>query len=167
MCGIVGYIGQRGASPLLLDGLKRLEYRGYDSAGVAIMNAVNLSDGIDGLAAGVCAIAAASFAVIAFDGISLLTTRMTAEDQSATAAMNASDTWVRTHDAKQALATAQQSAATANPLNLVDAAAFRIDQDGTAHVRLTREAATLVVQHVGPLRKLCTVNVESSGRSTQ
>src|SRR5215217_7130178 len=38
MCGIVGYIGDRGASPLLLDGLKRLEYRGYDSAGVAIMN---------------------------------------------------------------------------------------------------------------------------------
>ena len=38
MCGIVGYIGDRGASPLLLDGLKRLEYRGYDSAGVAILN---------------------------------------------------------------------------------------------------------------------------------
>ncbi|HVF39942.1 MAG TPA: glutamine--fructose-6-phosphate transaminase (isomerizing) [Gemmatimonadaceae bacterium] len=38
MCGIVGYIGERGATALLLDGLKRLEYRGYDSAGVAILN---------------------------------------------------------------------------------------------------------------------------------
>jgi glucosamine--fructose-6-phosphate aminotransferase (isomerizing) len=38
MCGIVGYIGEQGATQLLLDGLKRLEYRGYDSAGVAIMN---------------------------------------------------------------------------------------------------------------------------------
>jgi glucosamine--fructose-6-phosphate aminotransferase (isomerizing) len=39
MCGIVAYIGHKPALPLLLEGLKRLEYRGYDSAGVAILNA--------------------------------------------------------------------------------------------------------------------------------
>jgi len=38
MCGIVGYIGSQDATPIILNGLKRLEYRGYDSAGLAILN---------------------------------------------------------------------------------------------------------------------------------
>ncbi len=38
MCGIIGYVGPKVVTPLLIEGLKRLEYRGYDSAGVAVMN---------------------------------------------------------------------------------------------------------------------------------
>ncbi|MFT7611705.1 MAG: glucosamine--fructose-6-phosphate aminotransferase (isomerizing) [Parvicellaceae bacterium] len=43
MCGIVGYIGSKDAYPILIKGLKRLEYRGYDSAGVALLNQDELS----------------------------------------------------------------------------------------------------------------------------
>src|SRR5213593_3838981 len=38
MCGIVAYVGKKIAQPLLIEGLKRLEYRGYDSAGIAVID---------------------------------------------------------------------------------------------------------------------------------
>ena len=43
MCGIVGYIGKRSATEILLSGLRRLEYRGYDSSGVALCSGENIT----------------------------------------------------------------------------------------------------------------------------
>jgi glucosamine--fructose-6-phosphate aminotransferase (isomerizing) len=42
MCGIIGYIGQKEANRILIDGLKRMEYRGYDSAGIAVLDQKNI-----------------------------------------------------------------------------------------------------------------------------
>src|SRR5882724_5403562 len=42
MCGIIGYVGKKSASPILLEGLRRLEYRGYDSAGIAVLQEADL-----------------------------------------------------------------------------------------------------------------------------
>ncbi|HUB87536.1 MAG TPA: glutamine--fructose-6-phosphate transaminase (isomerizing), partial [Verrucomicrobiae bacterium] len=42
MCGIIGYVGKKAASPILLEGLRRLEYRGYDSAGIAVLQEADL-----------------------------------------------------------------------------------------------------------------------------
>jgi len=41
MCGIIGYIGDKNVLPILMQGLKKLEYRGYDSAGIAVLDKNN------------------------------------------------------------------------------------------------------------------------------
>ncbi len=43
MCGIVGYLGDKDSVPILLNGLRRLEYRGYDSAGIATIDGENVN----------------------------------------------------------------------------------------------------------------------------
>ena len=49
MCGIVGYVGPQEASEFLVEGLRRLEYRGYVSAGIAVVEAGEIGDVLEGL----------------------------------------------------------------------------------------------------------------------
>ncbi len=104
--------------------------------------------------------------VVAFDAISIGTTRLSVEDQGNVAARTASENWQRTHDANDALAAASQAATEQNPLNVVVPSTFRVDLDGTAHFTMEREASTLVAHYVGPLRRLCLVDAAAEGRST-
>src|SRR6202162_4292811 len=46
MCGIVGYVGKKEVVPILIEGLRRLEYRGYDSAGIAVLGADHKIEGL-------------------------------------------------------------------------------------------------------------------------
>ena len=55
MCGIVGFTGKQNAAPILLEGLKKLEYRGYDSAGIAVaQNSVISVSKVSGRIANLC-----------------------------------------------------------------------------------------------------------------
>ncbi|WP_426564221.1 hypothetical protein ACPPVT_22320 [Angustibacter sp. McL0619] len=112
------------------------------------------------------AIGLAIIGVLLFDVISVVTAKMSVEDQGATAALNASDIWARTHDDKKALETAQQTVSAANPTNVLDVSTFHIDPDGTVHLRISRQAPTLVAHYVGRLREISDVSADAFGRST-
>jgi hypothetical protein len=104
--------------------------------------------------------------VIGFDAISVLTTRLAVEDDAGAAARTASETWDSRHDVRASLVAAQESAAAQDPANIVDPKGFLIDPDGTAHVTIRREAATLVIKHAGPARHWAQVHARVAGRST-
>jgi Flp pilus assembly protein TadG len=108
----------------------------------------------------------AVMAVVAFDGISIVTSRLSLEDAGNQAARSASETWQSTHDIRAALASAQQAATEANADTSVVTDSLSVDADGTAHLVVTREASTLVAQHIPPMRSWCELRVRGTGRST-
>lgn len=104
--------------------------------------------------------------LIAFDAISIISSRLSLEDVGNQAARSASETWQRTHDIRASLASAQQTASDANADTSVVTTSLRVDPDGTAHLTVTREASTLVARYIPPMRNWYELRVDGTGRST-
>src|SRR3954452_22506249 len=102
--------------------------------------------------------------IILFDAISVGVTYVNVADQATSAALEASDTWNATKDVQKTYLTAVETAKAADANNVVDAKTFRVDPDGTVHVRISRSATTLVLYRVGAAKHLADVTQDGEGR---
>jgi hypothetical protein len=111
------------------------------------------------------AVIAAIVGLAGFDALSLLITRVGVVDQGEFAARTASEKWKNTKDIQSAYEAALDAATEANVANDIDATTFRVDDDGTVHLRVEREATTLVLHRIGKLRQWTTISEPASGRA--
>ncbi len=111
------------------------------------------------------AVIAAIVGLAGFDALSLLVTRIGVVDQGEFAARTASETWKNTKNVQTAYETALDTVTQANVGNDIDAKTFEIDEDGTVHLRVDREATTLVLHRIGRLREWTTISEPASGRA--
>jgi len=102
---------------------------------------------------------------VLFDAISVASTTANVADQGSTAAMEASSAWDATHDVQAAYAAAVASATEQDAGNFVSPKGFAIDPDGTVHLRVTREAKTLILFRWDKTRKWAEVSRTARGRS--
>jgi len=103
--------------------------------------------------------------ILLFDAISVGVTSVNVADQGSFAAREASETWGATKDLQKAYARAVEVAAERDALNTVDARSFRVDPDGTIHLKISRTATSLVLYRVGALKDLAHVERDAAGRS--
>lgn len=101
--------------------------------------------------------------VFLFDAISLGATKATLADQAALTARSASETWQQTKSAQRAFAEAERTASDLNATNHVLVRGFRIDQDGTVHLVLRREASTIVLYRWSTSRAWTKIRAEGEG----
>lgn len=102
---------------------------------------------------------------VLFDAISVASTTATVSDQGASAAREASAVWDGTKDVQAAYNAAVETATEQNAENVVTPKGFRIDADGTVHLRISREAKTLILFRWERTRKWAEVHREARGRS--
>ena len=103
--------------------------------------------------------------IVLFDAISVGVTTSSVADQGSYAAREASETWGATKDLQKAYQTASSVAAERDSLNTVDPKSFTVEADGTVHLKISRTATTLVLDRIGPLKKLAHVEQTAAGRS--
>jgi hypothetical protein len=104
-------------------------------------------------------------AVVLFDAISIGTTAMTVADQGSTAAQSASDAWQTHKDVQTAYNAAVAAAAEQNPADVIATKDFKVDDDGTVHLTVSRTATTLLVYRIGPIKSWAHVERQAQGRS--
>jgi hypothetical protein len=103
--------------------------------------------------------------VVLFDAMSVGTTMSAVADQGSFAARQAADTWSTTRDLQKAYLAASATATESNPLNVIDPKTFRVDPDGTVHLKISRTATTLVLYRIGFMKHLADVEQNAHGRS--
>jgi hypothetical protein len=107
----------------------------------------------------------ALFGIVMFDAISVGSTMTTVSDQGSYAALEASATWDETKDVQATFTTAVQAALEQDSANVVTPKGFRIDPDGTVHVRIHRTAHTLLLFRWSKTAKWAEVTRDARGRS--
>ncbi|MCY7372642.1 MAG: hypothetical protein LH461_02920 [Spirochaetaceae bacterium] len=103
--------------------------------------------------------------VVFFDAISVGVTATTLSDQGNYAARDASEEWQTTKSVQKAYDTAVKTAVEANPLNTVDPVSFRVDDDNTVHLTISREATTLVLYRWSRTAGWAQLDREAKGKS--
>jgi hypothetical protein len=97
-----------------------------------------------------------------FDVISIASTNVQVDDDGNYAARAASENWLETKSIQKAYDAAQVAATEQDTKATVETKGFRIDDDGRAHLRVTREATTLIVFRIGPIKHWAKVTREST-----
>jgi hypothetical protein len=105
--------------------------------------------------------------LVGFDGLSLVTTRLDIIDEGKQAARAGSSTWRATPDVQAAYDAAARDAAESNALNVVHTDSFTVARDDTVSLRIDREATTLLLHRIKPLRQWTVVREDVSGRSVE
>ncbi len=104
-------------------------------------------------------------AFIGFDATSVFTTKFAISDTGAQAARDASENFRSTASRDQALKAAIQTATQDNSKNIIDPKSFSISKEGTVSLKISREAKSVLIHRISPIRKWSTVTVTTSGRT--